>query len=225
MRVGLINEIKEKFEDWMSQNNEVDHLYRTCVKRWQNVFNVEKIELYETLSDALKSKKSGRLWGGEKYSIKAGLLNLSSAHPDLFWTSIRDLYNENLVLDGRIQRFLHHCDVILKEIQKADEKINTHYQDLYSICMLLSFQYPNKYCLYHWDAFERLCTDIAVVNKPLRSDVDRYYKILNGINGILSKDEQWMNLYYSMIPLDAYLGPSLDPAYQLMLFNFRLQNA
>jgi len=198
MKVNLILELKDSFKEALQDAALVpDSLFRRCVRNWQEHFDLDEMHLAPILQESLKNKISGRLWGGEVHSIKSSLLSLAKTNPDLFWTAIKDLLNEERMLIMRANRFIHHCDMIFQEIKKRDLKANTHRQDYYSASLLLSLNNPSTYCLFDFPMFEKYCRKIEVNVLPVNTDLERYYKIIKASYSIISKDEELMMLYYS----------------------------
>jgi len=219
MKLHLINEEKEKFKKALLNDSAIpDSLMRLCILDWQKHFDIEEWRLGPIIEKALKNKVSGRYWGGEKDSIKSGLILLSNHNPDLFWEGIKDLLNEDRMIIMRVSRFVHHCDAILKDLKGIDLKINTHHQDYYSASLLLSLHHPANYCLFNFNLFEKFCKRIGVNDLPVDTDIERYYKILRAVYKIISKDDAFMNAYYSKLDANVYFGPSLSIVYDFMKF-------
>lgn len=219
MKLHLIQEEKEKYKKALLDGEVMpDSLLRLCILEWQKHFDIDEWRLGPILDDALKNKVSGRYWGGEKDSIKSGLIQLANHNPDLFWESIKDLFNEERMIIMRANRFIHHCDTILQDLKRIDLKANTHYQNYYSASLLLSLQHPSNYCLFDFASFEKFCNKIGVKDLPVDTDLERYYKILRTVFGIISKDEEFMNAYYTGLDSNIYFGPSLSIVHDLMKF-------
>lgn len=222
MKLEQINLCKDTFKQALQDPAfELDTLHRLCVKNWQEHFDIDEMYLAPILKVALKNDISGRLWGGEYHSIKSGLIQLAERNPDLFWTALKDLFNEDRMIIMRTNRFMHHCDIIFDEIKRSDRKFNAHFQSYESACLLLSFQYPQHYCQFDYGIFEPFARKIGVRDIPVSTDLERYYKIVNVIDKIIVKDEKFMQTYYSRLDEDIYLGPSLEIVYKLMEFNLK----
>lgn len=217
MKVQLINELKDKYQkDLISKKLNPDPLLRICIANWQQHFSFDELRLAPVLDQALKNKDSGRLWGGERVSIKSSLIELSEHHPDLFREALKDLFNEDKMLDMRIHRFLHHMDIIFRDYRQKNEKADKHQQDVYAASLLLTLQFPNKYCLYRFQNFLAFCEKIGVVDLPMKDDFTRFHKITSAVNKIISKDESFMNTYYSSLEGNMYFGPALDVVNELI---------
>jgi hypothetical protein len=217
MKLHLINDLLHQYSAALVSGKIMpDSLFRLCTYQWKQSFDLEDGRISEIIDKSLKNDLSGRLWGGENYSIKSGLISLAAINEDLFRENLRDLFNEKRQLIMRVNRFIHHCDVILEEKERKKTEVHTHYQSYYSACLLLSLEYPNIYCLYNFQSFELFCKRIGHHDIPIETDLERYYKILKIINGIVSKDNDFMHAYYSKLPDDIYLGPALDVCYNFV---------
>ncbi len=222
MKVELINKVKDAYKKaLMTEEKLPNSLLRHCIQHWKSEFDIEEMHLAPVLDRSLKSKISGRLWGGEKHSIKSGLIQLSKHNPDLFWTSLKDLFNDERMIIMRASRFMHHCDEIFadlrrKEEQKSKKTLTTHHQSYYSISLLLTLQYPHLYCPFDFERFSSFCKKIGVQDIPVDTDLERYYKIMRIVNTLISKDRELMELYYTKLDDGLYLGPSLDIVYGMM---------
>lgn len=219
MKLDSINDLKSRFGEALKKKHTTpDALIRLSILNWKKHFTLDEMNLAPIIDVSLKNKVSGRYWGGERNSIKSGLIMLAGHNPDLFWESIKDLLNEERMIIMRANRFIHHCDVIFKDLKSIDQKINTHYQNYYSASLLLSLQHPQNYCLFNFELFQVFCLRIGVNDIPVDTDLERYYKIIRTVYKVISKDEEFMTTYYSVLPADVYFGPSLSIVYDLMLF-------
>lgn len=222
MKLEKIIEIKDKYKATILDNDtEPDYLLRICIKTWQDNFDIDLMHLAPILGKAMKNEVSGRLWGGENHSIKSGLIKLAEHNPDLFWTALKDLFNQDRMIIMKTNRFIHHCDMIFDDIKRKDDRAISHHQDYTSACLLLSLQYPSQYCQFNFEIFLKFCNDIGVLDLPVNTDLERYFKILHVVNKIIGRDESFMELYYSKLPTNVYLGPSLDIIFTMMEHNFQ----
>ncbi|GLR17152.1 hypothetical protein [Portibacter lacus] len=224
MKLALIKQLAEAYKRDLDQGIVIpDSIFRLSILEWQKHFDLEEMRLGPILDQALKNKVSGHYWGGDLHSIKSSLIELANHNPDLFWEAIKDLFNEDRMIIMKANRFLHHCDIILKDIKRDNLKINTHRQSYYSASLLLSLQYPANYCLFDFEKFEHFCRVIGVNDIPVDTDLERYYKIVNAVGNILSKDEDFMTSYYSKLSTGIYLGPSLHFVYELMDYSTKIK--
>jgi hypothetical protein len=98
---------------------------------------------------------------------------------------------------------------LLERLHKKDDRINTHYQDAYSVSLYLSLEYPEKYGLFTYGKFHKFMTKIESRNIPLLQDKERYYKVFNAIYTVISKDAEFMNGVQFLLGNADYSGKSL----------------
>lgn len=220
MKLDLINKQKEDFKNAIVLGTvKPDYLTRLSILKWQENFDIEEMYLGPIIEKSLKNDISGRLWGGENHSIKSGLIALANQNPDLFWSSLKDLFNNERMIIMKANRFLHHCDVIQAEIHKKDQKSNTHFQNYYSASLLLTLQYPNEYCLFDFAKFEVFGKKIGINDMPVDTDLERYYKIIRAVLKIIEKDAEFMEAYYSKLEEGIFLGPCLSIVFDLIEYS------
>lgn len=213
MRVDLINQYKAKFLEYLmsyfTQNKVYEEQFKwSVIATWKAHFSMEG-KLNEAFAQSLKNDFSGRLWNGEKYSIKSGIIELCSENPLLMRIALEDLFNESKDVDMRINRFLFHCDEAYETLRTKDEKNNNHFQSEYSASLFLSLEYPDKYGLYDYPSFHQFMKMVDSRNIPLEQEKDRYFKSLRALYTIISKDQDFMNGFHFLIRDSGFSGVSL----------------
>lgn len=208
--------MKNDFLHYLKTHKSSDHfILRKAIQVWQTNFDANAEDLVTALDDSLQTKVSGRLWEGSKYSYKSGLLLLAENHSDLCQFTLKDLFNEDMSFDMRLNRYVFHCDQILSEIQKDKKKVNHHHQDYYFASLLACLQYPNKYMPLTYNKLNKLFHYLEVLNAPAEQDIDRILKIVRNLSKVIFNDTEFMQNYMSLLPEDAFLGPSLSIVHEL----------
>lgn len=179
------------------------------IGEWKDHFTMEQSDFSGAFAQSLRNSYSGRLWEGEKFSIKSGMTMLIKENPLLMQIAFNDLFNESTDINMRFNRFLFHCDEALSQLHQKDDRINTHYQNDYSISLYLALEYPEKYGLFHYETFHTFMQMIESPNPPLPQEKDRYYKVSNAIYNVISKDDNLMNGINFLLKERAYTGKSL----------------
>lgn len=223
MNVQLINEKKTEFaqylqEVFLQQKSEEIYYKWDVIDSWQQHFEMDFRLLSESIDKAMKSDFSRSLWGGEKHSIKSGIRMLCEENAIFMEAAFQNLFDENKDISMRFNRFLFHCDELLETIHKRDDRINTHYQDEYAVSLYLSLQYPDKYCPFNYEVFHPFMEKIGSRNIPVAQDKERYYKIMNALYTVISKDGEFMNGFNFILQQALYKGKSLFLIHDLMNF-------
>ena len=228
MKLDKINEFKDAFMMHLSNLANKQLSYEEgfkwdIIQNWQEEFEISNLDIGPSLNMSLRNSFSGRLWGGEKYSIKSEMLNLIKQNPLFMQATFQNLFNEEHDISMRINRFEHHCDIILSELNAKDDRYNNHRQNDYSASLFLSFEYPEKYGLFEYDKFYKFMELSESRNIPVLQDKERYFKILNAIYIVISKDIDFMNGVSFLLKGRKYNGKSLFLVNDLIDFTLSSQ--
>ena len=223
MNVKLINDQKESFSKYIQnlflQQNAKELSYKwNVIDSWKENFELEYPLLKDSIDTALSSVFSRSLWGGEKHSIKSGILMLCEENSMFMEAAFQNLFDESKDISMRFNRFLFHCDELLETIHKRDDRINTHFQDEYAVSLYLSLEYPEKYCPFDYGKFHPFMEGIGSRNIPVEQDKERYYKIMNALYTVISKDVDFMNGWQFILQDASYKGKSLFLIYDFMCY-------
>lgn len=226
MKLIAINHYKEAFMAHLMQlfrdQKPYEESYKwDVINQWQTHFSLQELNNSEAFAQSLKNSYSGRLWRGEKHSVKSGMLDLMKKNPLLMNVTFLDLFDESKDINMRYSRFHFHCDQVLKELYDADDRFNNHMQDDYSISLYLSLQYPESYGLYDYKSFYKFMEMIESRNIPLEQEKDRYFKSLNAIYTVISKDIDFMNGVNFLLKEVKYTGKSLFLINDLIQFSIQ----
>ena len=179
------------------------------IAQWKKCFTLEDLDISTAYSESLKNDYSGRLWDGERFSIKSEMLHLIKINPLLMRITFQDLLDESKDINMRVNRFHFHCDQALRELNVKDDRYNNHQQTDYAISLYLSLNYPENYGLYDYGKFHKFMEMIGSRNIPLEQEKDRYFKSLNAIYTVISKDDEFMNGFKFLQKDRTYTGKSL----------------
>lgn len=214
MKVDRIVQAKEIFQEelqhCMLQQKTWEEGYKwDLIEQWQSSIDLESLDMSESFDQALSSTYSGRLWEGERHSIKSGMLQLMQAQPLYMQATLKDLFNENMDENMRFSRFQLHCDEVLAELHQKDERINDHRQTDYAASLYLALHIPERYALFDYEVFHKFMVFLESRNIPEEHDKERYYKAIRAIYKVLSKDTDFMNGVQYVLQKRNYTGPSL----------------
>lgn len=219
MKIQKINELKLEFLKYL-QEGDRSHLFllRKAIQNWQSKFDLESGKLSENIDVSLDTKVAGRLWEGEHNSMKSGLMMLVKNNPIFGKALLEDLFNENMDISMRLNRYLFHCDQIFDEIKQSTKKINTHHQNYYSGSLIATLQYPHLYVPFEYHEYRKLMECLGTHDIPLEQEMIRYMKTMRNLSKVIQNDEEFMQKYYTFLPEDSYLGPSCALSYEMMIF-------
>ena len=107
----------------------------------------------------------------------------------------KELHNESLDIDGRIERFIYHCDEIRDDMMRTDPKYQHHYHSGYRmVSVYLSFKYPTKYCVYDYAAFRSFMEAVGAKPIPTTREIGRFFKVMRTVYKILAKDQEFLDV-------------------------------
>jgi len=145
-------------------------------------------------------------------------------YPDFARDMFRDLFDENREVEGRMDRFLYHCDELLRDYREnhPDCVETRHYHEDYRMVSLyLAFRYPDRYAIYDHDAFLRFLKKVQAKDIPLVADPGRYFKVVRTVFNFLQKDETILRLHNNRLEQGMhYLGKSMLLGYEAINFEF-----
>ena len=170
-------------------------LYETQLN-WQREWKITAEEVGMNYDFALQNTQTRRYWKADNYAPKKMILLFAEAYPDLIREMFRDLFNEDRDVGGRIGRFLHHCDELLREYKAANPRSveNNHFHDdnYRIISLYLACRYPAQYAPLDFVAFTRTLEAVNTRNPPTLQDLDRIFKIHRALYKWIQKDEALM---------------------------------
>ena len=189
---------------------------------FQENWNLEAEDFAAMYDACLQNPTNRSLWKGDRYAPKEQMLRFIEAWPDFVRDMFKDLFNENREVEGRMDRFLFHCDELLREYRDTHpDFIETrHYHEDYRIVSLyLAFRYPDQYALYDHEPFVRFLKKVQAKDIPLVADPGRYFKVARTVYTLLAKDQDILAAHYKRLDPDAhFMGKSLLLAGEVIAF-------
>jgi len=194
MKVAIINEYKDKFKSFLTNNDVAPNaFYFEVIGNWKSHWNNEGKDLSKIYDSSLQSKVSARLWGGSVNSPKSMMIRLLEREEEFMRSTFRDLLNEKLDVGLRLDRFGFHTDQVFRPMQGKDPKLVSHFHnDREILCLYLALEYPDLYCLFDYAVFHKMMERFESRNIPTKVEVERYYKSCRGIKNLLAKDEEFI---------------------------------
>lgn len=182
----IANELRSGSAKWHFPHSLVHHFHQS----WKMS---DPASLSSVYNQSMRSEISQRWWKRERYRPKEMMLFMMDADPELATIAWKDLANESLSLDGRLDRFNFYCEDLMlihrKKHPLASE--SHHHQDAAVISLYLAGMYPDKYVLYPGlEAFSEFCGAVASPQRPAVDDYVRYVKVAGIVNAYLRKSPE-----------------------------------
>jgi hypothetical protein len=183
-----------EFTQEMIIKNQALPYWYTAQKTFQLNWDSSQIDTAEMIEAAFDV--STDLWSLPLIEAKHALLKFTEVNSDLLLAMFRDLYSENKSLDGRIDRFLFHCDLLLKEVNQQKILIPEHNHNKWVVSVYLSYQYPSQYLPFDYEMFSKGMLTMKAMKVPESYEIDRYFKICRIMTKFLIKIPE-ISDYYS----------------------------
>lgn len=144
------------------------------------------------------------------------------------------LFNEEVPLEERIDRFVQFYDEKLPELNKrrdSDKDLRNHYHgDRRAIALYLSLQYPDKYFLYKYTMFKDFNSKLGL-SHPVRGRKDNIFnfnKVASEVLQFIKSDQDFVNSYREFARGENYSDDSLHLLTQDFIYStayyFQLNN-
>jgi hypothetical protein len=161
-------------------------------KIFQENWDIEAPDLRSMYDRSLQNSRTRRLWKRENYEPKDMMLKFIDLNSEFVRYIFQDLFNENKEVDGRIDRFIFHCDELLREYKEVHPRSieNSHYHDdnYGMVSLYLSFRFPELYAPYDFEKFVALMKLLGSRDIPKVNDVGRYFKVMRTVFKFLQKN-------------------------------------
>lgn len=204
MNLQKLKEAIGQYKNFLIDTPEQSNLWKWESQRiFQENWDIEAMDFATMYDKSLSNSTTNRLWRRENYEPKAVMLKFIDMGREFVRDVFKDLFNESREVDGRLDRFVFHCDEMLREYQELHPgtKENSHFHD--DNCEIashyLAFRFPEIYTPYNFDAFKSLMEVLGSQDVPKVNDTVRFFKVMRTINGFLNKDEKLMSLHYQRL--------------------------
>ncbi len=174
-------------------------------------------------------EKAGNLLTSGMYYAYKTLVDFAKTSPTYVRNLFMTLYNEELPLEQRYERFRNGFNEYKTQLEKQDEnqgKTLNHYQDLHAITVYLFFQYPEKYYTYKYTVYDNLKDRIGYKETiGRRSSVDwkynNYANICELIRTEIQNDPELLEMNAARLGDNCYK----DPEYHLLAMDIAFYGA
>ncbi len=199
MKVAAIQNAVAEYKSYLQGKERFDRLYLYEVSQNLNHSFQKCDTALEAIETGLQSSTTQRLWKRHRYEPKNVLLQIGAELPDIFHHAIYDLFNENKLLENRVDRFKFYCDELLKQHREKNPRsnINHHYVDESFISILLMGKYPGTYAYYDHQLFLAVVELTGARPIPSVNDYPRFHKFVQIFNKFIHEDKKIGELHQS----------------------------
>jgi len=182
------------------------------LKTFQDNWNPDVRDFKSMYESSFANTLSNDLWEGQSFFPKKAMLTFIERDADLVRSMFQELFNENLDIEGRIDRFVYHCDEISRDIMRTNPQYQSHYHEGYRmISVYLAFRYPMQYTIYSYPEYKAFMALIKAQPAPEANEIGRFFKVMRTVNSIIRKDEELLASQYALLEgrEELYPGDSL----------------
>jgi len=214
MVLDLIRQYLEQYKEYLTSDSKRDkgepagiegHSHQDMLDKWaslktfQDNWNIDTYDFKSMYADSFANSLTNDLWEGQSFYPKKAMLEFIDQDPDLIRSMFKELFNENLDIEGRIDRFVYHCDELSADMMRSNPKYQSHYHEGYRmISVYLAFRYPMQYCIYDFGAFKTFIEKVKGRSIPSTREIGRFFKVMRTVNTIISKDEELLSMHLAL---------------------------
>ena len=172
-----------------------DEIYKwKAVKKFQDVWDIDAPNFGAMFIEA--TSLHDNLLTSRNHFVRSMLKEMWDAEPETVRRMFRDLFDETMPLEGRINRFRAESDRIRQD--HWPEKM--HYQDINAISTYLWSRYPEKYYIYKY-------SEVKVTTKVLESS----YVVRRGADALgYVQAVEFFNILRTAVQDDSGIRPMLN---------------
>lgn len=196
MRVAAIERQIQRFKDQLLQRQTL-HPFWEMAFHFQKNWDVKSTNPNRMFQDSLQSTQSRSFWKKDRYRPREIMIEFFLYDPEFTLQAFRELFDEDLDIEVRVDRFIFYCDQLLQLYKKSHPTSieNNHYQDYSIISLYLSLRFPNLYAPYQFNWFVATCSTTDARPIPEVDDLKRYFKLCGIIKKFLAGD-RYLDKFY-----------------------------
>lgn len=194
MNLRKLNETIDKYFDFLKYSPlHFPYWKWESQKYFQDNWDIDSPRFHAMFDKCLQNAVTRKIWNRSHYEPKRVMLLFIEMNPEFVRNIFKDLFDEKKYCEGRIGRFLFHCDELLETYreQNLTSTVNTHHHhdDYQMVSWYLSFRFPLLYAPYDFKIFRKLLVVLESRELPETHDITRYFKVMRTIQVFLNKSE------------------------------------
>ena len=209
MNLQKLTDTIGQYKSYLHSNPQHDPYWKwESLKIFHENWDMEALDFRSMYDRSLQNSRTRRLWKRENYEPKDMMLKFIDLNSEFVRYMFQDLFNENKEVDGRIDRFVFHCDELLREYKESRPRSieNSHFHDdnYGMVSLYLAFRYPDLYAPYDFELFRRLLLSLGSRDVPKVNDLGRYFKVMRTVYKFLQKDGEVLETHWQRLNQDKH---------------------
>ena len=174
--------LKDAYKSALESQFLVNRYAWTSLEKFVNNWHTEALDFASMYTRSFENTLANPLWEGREFFPKKAMQELIGRDEDLVRKMFKELFNDNLDIEGRVDRFVYHCDALKEDMIRDNPKYQRHYHSSYQmISVYLAFKYPMQYCVYEYPAWKRCMQDVGAKPAPESHEIGRFFKVMRTI--------------------------------------------
>lgn len=196
MILSQLTALKDSYKANMESLFKTNHYAWVSLQTFVDSWQTEALDFASMYARSFENTLANPLWEGHEYYPKKAMLELIERDEDLVRKMFKELYSENLEIEGRVDRFVYHCDALKEDMMRENPRYQKHYHGGYKmISVYLAFKYPTLYCIYEFPAWKLFMQRVGAKPVPEEHEIGRFFKVMRTIWKILSKDTELIEMH------------------------------
>lgn len=211
MNLKKLNSAVQQYKAFLKSEPQHDPYWKwESLRIFSENWDIEALDFRSMYDRSLQNSRTRRLWKRENYEPKDMMLKFIHLNSEFVRYMFQDLFNENKEVDGRVDRFVFHCDELLREYKETHPLSieNSHFHDdnYQMVSLYLAFRYPTLYAPYDFENFRQLMELLGSRDVPKVNDLGRYFKVMRTVYKFLEKDEELREIHRQRLNLHTQFG-------------------
>ncbi|HXH99123.1 MAG TPA: hypothetical protein VNI52_02560 [Sphingobacteriaceae bacterium] len=210
MTLDIIREDIEKYKEFINSTRKFDEVYKwEALQTFQENWNIEATDFRLMFDNSFKNKLNN-LWANPHWFPKSVMLTFIELDKERVRTMFRELFDEDKLIDKRIDHFVWHCDELLKIVAAEQPTFKSHFHDgQRMITLYLAFRFPEKYAIYKFTEFKTFMEHVRAKNIPGTGEYERFFKVVRTLYGIITQDKELVDMQKSLLTSSCFEGETL----------------
>jgi hypothetical protein len=199
MVLDILEKYKDKYKAFI-KSADYDELYKwESMKNFQDNWDIDANDFRSMYDRSFANEISSNLWASQFFYPKQTMLEFIKIDSERVRSMFKELYDEAVDIEKRIDRFVYNCDELLNEFQKINPNAKHHFHDRYRmISVYLCFRFPMQYSIYKYTEFKEFMEKVRAKTIPGTNEIARFFKVMKTIHGILAKDQELMKIHSAL---------------------------
>lgn len=202
--VNTLRIVLQAYKESFDKNWEIEKYKWEALMRFRQEWNIDDEDFGAMFSKA--TSKCDNLLASRMFLPGTMIGAFAKTDRERVREMFRQLYDESIDLDTRVEAFIAEADSIKAMHHAAAWK--NHYQTVYSVSVYLWLRYPDKYYIYKYGVYKSVARVLksSYIPKP-KEKLSKAYGFYDDIRKILAADSELLDMYSTKLTDKYYPDP------------------